>query len=200
MKSDLNTSRSKVERLKSQINSLNKQIGRLENDLSTARGKIKSTRSKISNTKTEKERLKNSKKFSKKLFQNELRKKENEISKLKELLKKSSLMHRDKIESFTKHSRFEINNFYDGMEKEFNILDNKKGSIFERMARENNVMRKMFLSVYQEGIKMAQKYSLKVQETVNEEVLSKPFKNVSKDVEVAFLYLFGEISRRLKRN
>lgn len=199
MKSDLNNSRSKVDRLKSQIKDLNKNIGRLENDLSVARGKIRNERSKITNTQTEKEKLKSRKIYSKKLFQHELRKKDNEIAKLKDLLKKSSLMHKDKIESYTRQSRFEINSFYDGTEKEFNILDSKKGGVIEKMVNENNSMRQMFMIIYSEGVKVAQRYRLRVEETLSPQVLNKPFSSISKDVEVAFLYLFGEIGRKLRK-
>lgn len=88
--------------------------------------------------------------FSKNLFANELRKKDKEIHKLKELLKKSSLMHKDKIESYTKMSRFEINNFYDGMEDEFNILDQKKNSVFDGLMVENKSLRQVLMTAYGE--------------------------------------------------
>ena len=45
-------------------------------------------------------------------------------------------------------TRFEINNFYEGMEQEFNILDQKKNTVFDTMMYENRSLRKMLSSFY----------------------------------------------------
>lgn len=57
-------------------------------------------------------------------------------------------MHKDKIESYTKMSRFEISNFYDGMEEEFNILDQSKNSVFDGLMTENKALRQVLMTAF----------------------------------------------------
>ena len=107
-------------------------------------------------------------------------------------------MHKDKIESFTKMSRFEINNFYDGMEKEFNILDSKKGGVLKRMSDENDSMRRTFLSLHTELKELAKKaHGSDLMTPLDESMLNKPFNYIEKDVQMSFLYLINEVARKV---
>ena len=198
LRSDLKNSRSKIERQNENIKDLKKKIGGLENQLSQTKSKLKTTKNKITNNRNEKKQLHSKKVFSKRLFEHDLRKKDKEIAKLKELMKKSSLMHKDKIESFTRMNRFEINNFYDGMEKEFNILDSRKGGVLKKMSDENDSMRRTFLKLYSELQGLAKKaQGANLVTLLDQSMLNKPFNSIEKDVEMSFLYLISEVSRKV---
>lgn len=81
------------------------------------------------------------------MFEHEIKKKDSEIAKLKDTLKKSNIVHKDKAECASKFSRFELNNFYDGLEKDFNILDAKKSELYRSMVEEATDMRKCIMSI-----------------------------------------------------
>ena len=107
-------------------------------------------------------------------------------------------------------TRFEINNFYDGTEQEFNILDQKKNTVFDLMMYENRSLRRILSAFYQNIFTLAQQIfeSFKGKKTerfmfpqIPASAFSKPINLVEKDIEenagllIEELKLLGQVRR-----
>jgi hypothetical protein len=84
------------------------------------------------------------------LFEHEIKKKDLEIFKLKDAVKKSIILQKDRIEitAGSKFNRFEVNNFYDGLEKDFNLLDSRKSVVYKMMADEGSDLRELVMMTF----------------------------------------------------
>lgn len=199
VKSDLNNARSRIEQLQDQLQRSKKRIGSLENEITMLNSKIKTNNTKISSKTKQKTIVEKHKNFAQNLFEHDLRKKDMEITRLKELLKKSSLMHKDKIEKFTKMNRYEINNFYDGIEKEFNILDSKKENAYNTLIEENQSVKNSLLEIYELLLEFVEKTTqMNCPRTLSAMSLKKPFKMIASDIEMSFLELINRIKMTKK--
>lgn len=129
-----------------------------------------------------------------------------EIAKLKDMIKKGALMHKDTVESYAQMTRFEINNFYDGMEQEFNILDQKKNTVFDSIIYENRSLRKILPEFYQRVFALAKEISGILQSKkklrpgegfslpqLPAAAFNKPMNLVEKDIEESISLLVNEI-------
>ena len=195
--SDVLLLRKKAERLEDALKEKEKKIGELENTLHTTNSHAKKAITKIKAEGFEKEKLKANKNLASTLYEHELKKKDIEISKLKDALKKSSLLHKDRIDTATKYSRFELNNFYDGIEKDFNILDSKKTEIYKNMIDECNEFRSFLVELYTSlinTVKSSRKGSqADILHTLNPASLNKPFIHCREDVKISFVALYNDV-------
>lgn len=84
------------------------------------------------------------------LFEHEIKKKDLEIYKLKDAVKRSIILQKDKVDinAGSKFSRFEVNNFYDGLEKDFNLLDSRKTIVYKLMVDESSELREILMSMF----------------------------------------------------
>jgi hypothetical protein len=84
------------------------------------------------------------------LYEHEIKKKDLEIFKLKDAVKKSIILQKDKIEisAGSKFNRFEVNNFYDGLEKDFNLLDSRKNVVYKMMVDEGSDLRDLVMMTF----------------------------------------------------
>ena len=84
------------------------------------------------------------------LFEHEIKKKDLEIYKLKDAVKRSIILQKDKVDinAGSKFSRFEVNNFYDGLEKDFNLLDSRKTIVYKLMVDEGSELREILMSMF----------------------------------------------------
>lgn len=193
LESDLKVSLKKVERLEDQVQDREKKLGELENQMSSTAGSLKSLPKKSKQEIPEKGKV--SKVHVGNLFEVEAKKKDLEIAKLKETLKKTSALHKDKIESQTKYSRFEINNFYEGIEKDYNIFDSKKTEIYKAMIDESGELRNFIFQLYSQVHILLQNSRLKSkpEHLLTWSMLNKPFAYVRDEIQILFLSLFNEL-------
>lgn len=138
------------------------------------------------------------------LFEHEIKKKDAEIAKLKDTLKKSATIHKDKAECTTKYSRFELNNFYDGLEKDFNILDAKKSELYRNMVDEGTEMRQTIMMLINEVETLAKSVTRSPSGVpkdalvaVNWQTINKPFSLVKDEVRMAFIHILNDIKRSI---
>lgn len=200
--SDVSLLTSKIERMQDTLIDKEKKIGELENTIYTTNSAAKKMVTKTKAEVVEKQKIKANKDTSSNLYEHELKKKDLEISKLKDTLKKSSLLHRDRIDSVTKYSRFELNNFYDGIEKDFNILDSKKTEIYKNMIDECNEMRIFIMDVYSDLLKtiktaastIKRHMNINIPNTLNTTSLNKPFAYCKDDIKSSFSTLYNDIT------
>ena len=195
--SDVSMLRKKTERLDDALREKEKKIGELENAVHASHSHAKKVLTKSKAEGFEKEKLKAHKHLASSLFEHELKKKDIEIAKLKDALKKSSLLHKDRIDTATKYSRFELNNFYDGIEKDFNILDSKKTEIYKNMIDECNDFRAFLVELYTSlinTVKSSRRGSqADIQHTLNLTSLNKPFIHCRDDVKISFVALYNDV-------
>jgi DNA repair exonuclease SbcCD ATPase subunit len=195
--SDVSMVRKKTERLEDALKEKEKKIGELENAIHASNSHAKKALTKSKAEGFEKEKLKANKNMVSSLFDHELKKKDIEIAKLKDALKKSSLLHKDRIDTATKYSRFELNNFYDGIEKDFNILDSKKTEIYRNMIDECNEFRSFLVELYTSlinTVKASRRGSqADIQHTLNPNSLNKPFIHCREDVKISFVALYNDL-------
>ena len=91
------------------------------------------------------------------LFDHEIKKKDLEIYKLKDAVKRSIILQKDKAEvpAQSKFSRFEVNNFYDGLEKDFNLLDSRKSVVYKLMVDEGSDLRELVMLLFDDLVNIS---------------------------------------------
>ena len=192
----------KVERLEELIKVKDKKIGEVENLLHKTKGETKTSVVRKKEDESESSKYKSIKTQATFMYEHEIKKKDAEIAKLKDTLKKSNLVHKDKAECASKFGRFELNNFYDGLEKDFNILDGKKSEIYRNMVEEATDMRRCIMSLVDDIDALAkslgkaaglQKRAAGDGIQLSWQTLNKPFAVVKEEVRMIVLQLVNEI-------
>lgn len=138
----------KIESLQDAVRDKEKTIGRLENCMHRERNLMKEGVGKKKTEEVNKEKFKNAKMMADKQFEHEIKKKDVEIAKLKDALRKSAMSFKDKIDSEAKWSKYEVNNFYNGLETDFNMLDSKKTEIYRSQVEESTLLREVAMQFY----------------------------------------------------
>lgn len=146
--SNYSMSITKIEKLEDSLREKEKEIGRLENTMLRERAILKEGHSKKKTEDIVKEKGKAVKQMADKQFEHEIKKKDLEIAKLKDTLKKSAMMAKDRIETDVKWSKYEINNFYNGLENDFNMLDSKKTEVYRGHLEESTLLREIAMQFY----------------------------------------------------
>lgn len=146
--SNYSMSLTKIEKLEDSIREKEKTIGKLENSMHRERAMLKDEHLKKRTEEVAKEKGKAVKQLADKQYEHEIKKKDLEIAKLKDTLKKSAMSSKDKIEADAKWSKYEINNFYNGLESDFNMLDSKKTEIYRSHVEESTLLREIVMQFY----------------------------------------------------
>lgn len=198
--SDLDIAHKKIERLEDQLKIKEKKIGEQENNMHRLRGEKKNTSVKKKDDEVENYKTKVTRGQAGNLYEHEIKKKDSEIAKLKDTLKRSSMLHKDKIEVSTKYSRFELNNFYDGMEKDFNLLDSKKREVYANLVEESSDMRHTILLLLTEvnnlqAAVLARHGSNEPSAAFDPNQLSKPFGMVRDDIRMSCQSMINDIKK-----
>jgi len=202
--SDLKISLTKVERLEDSIKDRDRKLGEMENNLHRVKGEAKAGGAKKKEEEVENYKSKAAKGIAGNLLDHEIKKKDIEIAKLKDALKKSSLLHKDKIDQSTKFSRFELNNFYDGLEKDFNLLDSKKAEIYKGLIEESTVLRTITMNVYEQVLGLVGRLRGKdatgdglVPCRLTWTIINRPLVYSKEDVVLCFHQLLTELNKTL---
>lgn len=148
----------KYERAEEKIREKDKKIGEIENNLLKIKDMNKAVTGKkpgisgplISSASTEDNSKTKIKSQGAGLFEHEIKKKDLEIYKLKDAVKRSIILQKDKVDinAGSKFSRFEVNNFYDGLEKDFNLLDSRKTIVYKLMVDEGSELRELVMTMF----------------------------------------------------
>ena len=140
----------KIEKLTDELQAKDKKIGEIENSMHRELAIAKERGRKGRTEEIAKEKSRVAKGATEKHFEAEIKKKDIEIAKLKDALKRSALTQRDKSDAESKWSKFEVNSFYNGLENDFNMLDTKKSEIYRGHAEESSDLRHIVMDLYNE--------------------------------------------------
>lgn len=200
----------KVSRMKDQLLDKDKKIGEMENLMyknnNEAKKVINHNKVQLNSNKA----LKSISNLTSAQYEHELKKKDLEIHKLKETVKRSALLHKDKIDNNTRYSRFEVNNFYDGLEKDFNLLDARKAEIYNGFREEAGELRGVLYTVYEQLFTILERSAQKslgngggpdrgLDFLLKREIINKPVSQAKEEIHMCFLQLFNDVRRLISQ-
>ena len=209
--SDYKMSLKKIERLEDNIKEREKRIGELENQMYRTKTDAKAAPKKPAPDDSDRPKV-GKPTLASSMMDHEIKKKDNEIFKLKETLKKSTMLHKDKVDiSASKYQRFEINNFYEGVEREYNILDSRKMETYKKMLDECTDLRQTVMYAYEElrtlitaagqtlrtkGLGMGSP-GASSSNRLTWQLLNKPYSTIVDDVKMLFLECFNDLKKMI---
>lgn len=148
--SNYEMSLTKIEKLTDELQAKDKRIGEIENSMHRELALARERGRKGKAEEAAKDKNKVVRGATDKQFEAEIKKKDLEIAKLKDALKRSTGTQRDKSEADAKWSKFEVNSFYNGLENDFNMLDSKKSEIYRGHTEEASELRTIIMEFYTE--------------------------------------------------
>lgn len=148
--SDLKTFQKKCELKDKELLNKDKELGKLENKISLESSKLKDKTSQAYSKSSKNQLLEKTSNYSKSLLENETRKKDIEIKKLKDLVKRTNMLSKDKMEVINNNmNHYDQRNFYDGAENDVNALMSKDQMTINYLLDENHLIRDTTLKFYE---------------------------------------------------
>lgn len=193
--SDLKTYIKKCELKEKELLKKDKELGQLENKITMESSKLKDRTSQL-NTRTNTNKvLDKTTNYSKSLLENETRKKDIEIKKLKDLVKKTNMLSKDKMEVANNNlDQYDLRNFYDGQENDVNNIMSKDQMTINYLLEENHLIRDTTLKFYEIAFKALQRNSPPPYPMMlNSSLFQKPFEHIYEEVEMAFLAVINQM-------
>lgn len=200
--SNYKMSLTKIENLEDSLKVKDKKIGEIENQLHRELAVMKQEKSKKRADEIAKEKGKSNKGAADKQYEIELKKKDLEIFKLKEALKRSSGSGKEKAEADQRWLKFEVNNFYDGLENDFNLLDGKKSEVYRNLGEEAAELRNLIMNFYS-GAKSAIRSAFSgvvFSHSLTWPLLNKPIAFSHRQIEVCYEELIDVITKGKPRS
>jgi hypothetical protein len=184
---DLKGAYKKIEIKEREILIKNKEIGKLEIRLETDQTKFKNQSHQLKKGSFDAQRVDSTRVYSKNLLEHETRKKDAEISKLRELIGKKGMTGRDKIEVSHNFARYELNNFYDSPQADCGSLMSKDQENMDFLVQENHLIRDTVLRFYGIAWQTLQRHcGGPYPMMLNKDIFQKPFSAIYQEVEMAF--------------